>query len=141
MAISLELVDTVYQWVKGAQDNLPVYVAQDDATDEDVLSSGTLVGLSCLDSFELQTGYYETGKTYTAGVGLTAFKTGETLAGYFTPLADVGGLVAGLVTRINGVKDLLVADAVRNAPEESAVDDGKVIIFATAYTKGTAETA
>lgn len=65
MLISL---DTNGLWVKevvGNKNTVP-YFAFADQTDTDVISSGKLLGLSCLGEFELQTGYFDE-DTYAVG--------------------------------------------------------------------------
>src|ERR1019366_8107957 len=54
MLISL---DVNGQWVKGVPAGKVPFFALADQSDTDVLSSGLLVGLSCNDEYEIETGY------------------------------------------------------------------------------------
>jgi hypothetical protein len=64
--------DSVYEWVMGVDAaTTPVYFALQDATDEDVLEAGNLVGLSCAGQFELQTAFFDPAGTYVEGTLLT----------------------------------------------------------------------
>jgi len=57
------VLDTNGEWVKATasngEDKIP-YFAYSDQSDTDVLSSGLLLGLSCLGDFEIQTPFFDT---------------------------------------------------------------------------------
>jgi hypothetical protein len=58
------------QWVKcdsASHGGKVPYFAYSDDTDTDVVSSGLLLGISCLGDFELQTAYFNTGTTWADG--------------------------------------------------------------------------
>lgn len=67
--------DALYEWAVGigaVADRRPIYIAQNDSTDEDVIEAGTLNAFSCAGQFELQIAFYDPEDTYNEGTALTA---------------------------------------------------------------------
>ena len=64
-------------WVAGAVKGAIPYIAYHDATDTDVLSSGLLLGLSCLGDFEVETTHFDGSLTYVSGSPLYAKVTSD----------------------------------------------------------------
>jgi hypothetical protein len=98
-----------------------VFVALQDSTDEDVLSAGNLVGLSCAGQFELESAFFAANvaaaaQTYNVDTPLTPCGNDEvdstvvpniSLKGFFKKGAyQDGNPLIGIVTRNRGLKDL-----------------------------------
>ena len=94
--------------------NLPIYIAQDDSSKEDVIEAGNLVGLSCAGQFEVQTCWFTTGQAYNEGVYLTIGDDGKV-----TPvtLADQNGATAGTTTAVPS--NVVIVGQVTRAPGSS----------------------
>lgn len=92
-------LDTNGQWVKsvtGGTANTVAYFAFSDQSDTDVISSGKLLGLSCLGEFELQTGYFDATQTYAVGdpVVKSATAGSVTKGASFLSAIEVVGVVS-----------------------------------------------
>lgn len=74
-------------WVIGCPEGNVPYIAFEDATDTDVLSSGLLLGYSCSGDFEIETAYIDAAATYNQDTPLIA-GTGDKL-GYLLPIRDI----------------------------------------------------
>ena len=96
-----------------------VFVALQDSTDEDVLSAGNLVGLSCAGQFELESAFFaptvsNSAQIYNVDVPITPCGNDQgltaadgTLKGFFRPTTYKSGEpIIGIVTRNRGLKDL-----------------------------------
>ena len=87
------------QWVAGALAGTIPYVAYHDATDTDVLSSGLLLGLSCLGDFEVETTHFDGSAAYVADAPLKALATSDSgKVALASSMADTADFV-GYVTR------------------------------------------
>ena len=65
-----------YEWVLGLTGGVG-YFATADSEDQDVISAGKLVGLSCTGKYEITTGYYNDADTYNLHAYLTGNASGE----------------------------------------------------------------
>lgn len=105
----------VMKWTKTAASNSAPFFAFTDTKSFDVAASGSLLGISVLDTFELQTAFYDESQTYTPGTPLTvksggklnAEATGGVKAGttgdmgtinYVTKATTAGDPIVGYVT-------------------------------------------
>ena len=94
-----------YQWALagtttyGVAAGQSVYIAMADSTDTDVISSGRLLGLSCSGNFEVQTGYFISGDTFTKDIPVTwsTATAGSLTATTYTAATqtDIIGYVSG----------------------------------------------
>lgn len=116
-----------YEWELGCSGTLIPYFAEKDSTDEDVISAGSLTGLSSLGKYELQTAFYKSGDTYNNDVPLTFDGvTGDVKATTY----GSGEPILGVVTRIRGAKNLKGVD--------SSASNLNVIILSTGYSRNLA---
>lgn len=78
-------------------------LAEKDSTDEDVIESGSLVGLSCAGKFELETPFFKSAETYNVDVPLTYDGT----TGDVKPTTyGSGDPIVGIVSRNRGTKSV-----------------------------------
>jgi len=74
------------------------YLALHDQDSHDVQAAGGLVGLDCSDDYEVQTGYFDAGVTWTLDMPLTVgddgivteATSGDVIIGYITKIGDGG---------------------------------------------------
>jgi hypothetical protein len=131
--ISLEysLTESRYEWTLGVEGTnadanaiTMAYIALQDSTDEDVLSAGNMVGLSCAGQFEIESAFFAskigaTDQTYDVDVPITYAAEGDQVTdqnltlgpgqdgiveelGYFKVAATSGDPIIGYVTRGRG---------------------------------------
>lgn len=111
-----------YEWVLGGVSGQVPYIALQDSVDPDVVESGTLVGLSCLGQFELQTAYFAAEETYNVDVPLTY----DGVTGDVKPTTfGSGEPILGVVTRNHGTVNL--------AGKDSSATSLDVVVFTTNY--------
>jgi hypothetical protein len=107
------------EWTKtAAAGNSAPFFAFTDTKSFDVAASGSLLGISVLDTFELQTAFYDKSATYTPGTALTV-KTG----GKLNNEAD-GGVTAGTEDDMGTINYVTVAKS--NEPIVGYVTEGLI---------------
>lgn len=118
----------------------PVYFANADAADPDVISADSLPALPCYGQFELQTGYFTGSSGFTHGVPLTVDTgtPGNIKVTTWGSTAPVVGVVAGIQGATSGVPiDLLSPNTgtgyAAYAPTDSSASNTKVIQLATMF--------
>ena len=126
-----------FEWILGGSGTQPVYFANGDSVDPDIISADSLPALPCFEQYVLQTGYYDAG-TYNHGTQLT-FSTG-------TPgnVAVRAGTVAliGIADGVNGSSNSAIvnlaspttdAGYAAYAPYDSSASNLSVLQFSTSY--------
>jgi hypothetical protein len=102
---------TRFEWVLGGNGNAvatdPVYFANADSEDPDVISADSLPALSCYGQFVLQTGYY-TGSGWVHGTPVTYDGVTGSIK---TTTVGSGAPVVGTVEGINGPISLVKQDS------------------------------
>lgn len=118
-----------YEWVLGCSGGHIPYIALQDSADYDVVSANSLVGLSMLGDFEIQTGYFSTG-TYNVDTPVTY---DPAIAGNII-YTTVGGAVdiMGYVTRNHGYVNL-GAPGPTGYPADSSATNENVVVFQTGW--------
>lgn len=97
-----------YEWKLGCELGKTPYLANADSDDEDVISAGTLPGLSCAGQFEFRMPYFKTGETYQQDIPLTYDGT----TGNVKPTTWGAGVpVLGILSRNHDVENLAGKDA------------------------------
>jgi hypothetical protein len=87
-----------YEWALGLSAGGIGYFATADSADQDVISAGKLVGLSCAGQYELTTGYFAAG-TYNLGAFVSANGSGELVE----VALNGGGAAAPIIGRISRI--------------------------------------
>lgn len=99
-----------------------VFIALQDGNAHDVIAAGKLVGLDCSDTYEVETGYYDTAGVYTPGVLLSVDADGK-----FKVAEEGEELIVGVVSAAEYTPNLI-------SPEAEASADNAVIRFTTRLT-------
>ena len=97
----------VMKWTKTAASNSAPFFAFTDTKSFDVAASGSLLGISVLDTFELQTAFYDESQTYTPGTPLTV-KSGGKLNDEATGGVAASGGTINYVTKATTEGDPIV---------------------------------
>lgn len=102
------------------------YIAVHDQDGHDVQAAGGLVGLNCSDDFELKTGYFDKGVTWTVDTPVTADADGV-----LTEAVTAGDVIVGYVTAIGGGTGASI-EYVGKTPSTASAADAEVLQIRTA---------
>ena len=138
---------TRFEWILGYYNNVastaPVYFANGDSVDPDIISADSLPALPCFGQYVLQTGYYDAG-TYNAGTPLTPslVNAGNVVA---TTIGAATSPIIGYADGVNGSSNTAIvnlgapttdAGYAAYAPYDSSATNLSVLQLVTAFVPG-----